>query len=187
MTGTAKAPKIALSSEPALPQDEILSRLLFGSSMSQISPAQGLQLAQAAASLAGSGDLSVLDKLRQGFGLDRLSLGSTQNSAGAPGLGVPAFGGQPGVAAPATGLGTTALAPGQTTGAGTTGSGLSGTGVSAGKYVANGVYVGVTQGLGSGGSSVNVQVDVSKHISVDTQAGTQDAGSGVGVDWKLDY
>lgn len=186
VTGTAQAPKIALSSEPALPQDEILSRLLFGTGMSQITPAQGIEIAQAAASLAGGSDLSVLDKLRKGFGLDRLSLGSTQSSAGAPGLGVPAIGSQPGVAAPATGLGTTALAPGQMGGS-TTGSGLGGTGVSAGKYVADGVYVGVTQGIGSGGSSVNVQVDVSRHVSVDTQAGTQAAGSGVGVDWTLDY
>lgn len=187
VTGTAQAPKFVLSSEPALPQDEILSRVLFGTGMSQITPAQGIEIAQAAASLAGGSDLSILDKLRRGFGLDRLSLGSTRSSAGAPGLGVPAMGGQPGVAAPATGLGTTALAPGQTTGAGSSGAGLGGTGVSAGKYVADGVYVGVTQGLGSGGSSVNVQVDVSRHISVDTQAGTQAAGSGVGVDWKLDY
>jgi translocation and assembly module TamB len=187
VSGTATSPTISLSSEPALPQDEILSRLLFGSSMSQISPAEGIQIAQAAAALAGNGDIGLLDKLRKNFGLDRLSLGSTQSAAGAPGLGVPAFSGQPGVAAPATGLGTTALAPGQTGGSGASGSGLGGTGVSAGKYVANGVYVGVTQGLGSGGSSVNVQVDVTRHISVDTQAGTQAAGTGVGIDWKLDY
>ncbi len=58
--------------------------------------------------------------------------------------------------------------------------------MSAGKYVANGVYVGVTQGLTAGSSSVDVQLDVTRHISIDTTAG-QTNGAGVGVNWKLDY
>ena len=43
ITGTATEPTIKLSSQPALPRDEILSRLLFGTSMSQIGAAQGLR------------------------------------------------------------------------------------------------------------------------------------------------
>ena len=58
--------------------------------------------------------------------------------------------------------------------------------MSAGKYVASGVYVGVTQGITSGSSGVEVQIDVSKHISIDTTAG-QISGAGIGIDWKLDY
>jgi translocation and assembly module TamB len=181
--GTMSEPTVTLSSEPQLPQDEILARVLFGTSISQIGPAQGLQLAEAAASLASGADLSVLGKIRRGLGLDRLSIGSQQNQT-VPGLGVPALTGQPGVpgSGPAVGLGTTPLPPG----AAGSPAGVAGTAVSAGKYVANGVYVGVSQGFTPGSSTVNAQIDVSRHISIDTQA-SQAGGSGVGINWKLDY
>jgi translocation and assembly module TamB len=76
------------------------------------------------------------------------------------------------------------LAPGSAAagGVGTAGSAA----VSAGKYVASGVYVGVSQGADTNSSTVNVEIDVSRHITIDTQAG-QESGSGVGVTWKLDY
>ncbi|HZT50518.1 MAG TPA: translocation/assembly module TamB domain-containing protein, partial [Stellaceae bacterium] len=184
ITGTATQPSIALSSEPALPRDEILSRVLFGTSMNQISPAQGLEIASAAASLAGGGGLDVLGTIRRGLGLDRLALGSARSTT-VPGIGVPAMGSAPGMSAPATGIGTTPLAPGTAAAPGSS-SGIGGTTLSAGKYVANGVYVGVNQGLQAGSSSVDVSIDVSRHISIDTQAG-QASGTGVGINWKLDY
>ena len=76
LQGTPDAPKLTLSSTPALPQDEVLSRVMFGSGTSQLTPVQGLQIAAAAASLAGGGGPGVLDRLRNYTGLDRLSLGS---------------------------------------------------------------------------------------------------------------
>jgi translocation and assembly module TamB len=77
VSGTASAPSFALSSDPALPQDEILARLLFGSSAGSLTPIQAVQLAQTAATLSGrGGPVSVLDKLRQGFGLDMLGVES---------------------------------------------------------------------------------------------------------------
>jgi translocation and assembly module TamB len=51
--GPASAPDISLSSDPFLPEDEILAQLLFGRSVSALSPVQLLQLADAASSLAG--------------------------------------------------------------------------------------------------------------------------------------
>jgi translocation and assembly module TamB len=185
ISGTATQPTIKLSSEPALPRDEILARVLFGTSMSQISPTEGLQLASAAASLAGGQSLDVLGKLRRGLGLDRLALGAAPSSV-VPGMSVPSLSSAPGDPGsdPAPGLGTTPLAPGSTT-AGSVGS-SGGAAVSAGKYVTKGVYVGVTQGMGTNSSTVNVEVDVSRHITVETQAG-QEAGTGIGVNWKLDY
>ncbi|HEV2551961.1 MAG TPA: translocation/assembly module TamB domain-containing protein [Stellaceae bacterium] len=184
ITGTATQPSIKLSSQPELPQDEILARVLFGSSIGQLSPAQGLEIAQAAASLATGGDPGVLDRIRQGLGLDRLTLGgpnsnpnSALNGVNAPQTGTPA--GIPS-AFPTAGIGSVPLPAG----AGATSP--TGTAVSAGKYVANGVYVGVTQGLGAGSSSVDVQIDVTRHISVDTTTG-QDTGTGIGLNWKLDY
>ena len=183
ITGTATQPKIALSSQPELPQDEILSRVLFGTSISQIGAAQGLEIAQAAAALAGGGGLGVLDRIRQGLGLDRLSFGSAGNNSALSNLGTPSLAAQPGIPGtlPSAGVGTSPLP----VGAGTSPT-ASAAAVSAGKYVATGVYVGVTQGITTGSSGVEVQIDVSRHISIDTTAG-QISGAGVGVDWKLDY
>lgn len=77
VSGTASAPSFELSSEPPLPQDEVLARLLFGSSAGSLTPVQAVQLAQTAASLSGrGGPVSVLDELRQGFGLDMLGVES---------------------------------------------------------------------------------------------------------------
>jgi translocation and assembly module TamB len=78
--GTAAKPEITLSSTPVLPQDEVLSRVLFGVSAAQLSPAQGAQLASALASLAGGGGFDVIGNLRQFAGLDRLALGGTQTT-----------------------------------------------------------------------------------------------------------
>jgi translocation and assembly module TamB len=85
VSGTAKDPKITLSSVPDMPQDEILSQLLFNTSTSKLSPLQLAQIAAALASLSGAtSGFDPLDKLRTAFGLDRLSVGS--NSSGSPTL-----------------------------------------------------------------------------------------------------
>lgn len=72
-TGSAAEPRIVLSSEPELPQDEVLARVLFGRSISQLSPIEAAQLASAVASLAGGGGFDILGNLRQMSGLDSLS------------------------------------------------------------------------------------------------------------------
>ncbi|GGI72035.1 hypothetical protein GCM10007973_06290 [Polymorphobacter multimanifer] len=71
--GRAQAPQITFTSSPNLPQDEVLSRLLFGASVTNISPIQAVQLAAALNSLRGSGGgLNPLGKLRSVTGVDRL-------------------------------------------------------------------------------------------------------------------
>ena len=75
VTGTAARPEIELTSTPALPQDEILSQVLFGRSASQLSPLEAAQLAAGVASLAGGGGFNVIGNLRELAGLDRLSFG----------------------------------------------------------------------------------------------------------------
>jgi translocation and assembly module TamB len=55
VSGRAFNPQITFSSVPGLPQDEILSRVLFGSSISSISTLQAVQLASSLNSLRGSG------------------------------------------------------------------------------------------------------------------------------------
>jgi autotransporter translocation and assembly factor TamB len=64
--GRAQNPQITFTSTPALPQDEVLARLLFGSSVTSLSPTQAIQLAAALNSLRGSGGgLNPLGKLRR--------------------------------------------------------------------------------------------------------------------------
>jgi len=74
VTGTANDPEIALTSEPPLPEDEILSRILFGSATSELSTAQALQLAEAAATLSGGGSSGFVDRIRRGLGVDVLDV-----------------------------------------------------------------------------------------------------------------
>jgi len=81
--GYAERPQISFTSTPALPQDEVLSRLLFGTSVTSLSPTQAIQLAAALNSLRGSGGgLNPLGKLRGVAGVDRLRVLGADQSAG---------------------------------------------------------------------------------------------------------
>jgi translocation and assembly module TamB len=78
ITGTAAAPAIAITSVPALPQDEALALLLFGKPASGLSAFELIQVAQTLAELTGreAPGTSVLGRLRQTLGLDQLRVGS---------------------------------------------------------------------------------------------------------------
>jgi translocation and assembly module TamB len=73
--GTGLRPEITFASNPALPQDELLSRILFGTSITNLSAPEALQLASAVAALrSGSGSLDPINALRRAIGLDRLRI-----------------------------------------------------------------------------------------------------------------
>ena len=74
VAGVANDPDISFSSSPALPQDEVLARLIFGQSMSRLSPLQIAQLADAVSQLAGDGSTSLLETLRSNLGVDDLDI-----------------------------------------------------------------------------------------------------------------
>jgi len=77
VTGDVKHLNISLTSDPMLPQDEILAHMLFGKSASSLTLPQALQLAQAAAALSGKGDaVDIMGKTRKLAGLDYLGIGS---------------------------------------------------------------------------------------------------------------
>jgi translocation and assembly module TamB len=83
--GYVSKPTITLSSVPELPQDEILSQLLFNQSASALGPFQLASMAAALAQVGGvGGGFDPLSKLRQGLGLDRLSVTSGPNNRGSP-------------------------------------------------------------------------------------------------------
>jgi translocation and assembly module TamB len=78
VSGRATAPDITITSSPMLPQEEALSRLIFGSSLTQLSPFQIAQLAAAVATLSGGGGGGLMDGLGQAIGLDRFEVIQTE-------------------------------------------------------------------------------------------------------------
>ena len=86
VSGPADAPQFALTSDPVLPQDEILSRLLFKKAAGGLSPFQALQLAQAVAQLSGgAAGPDLFEQARKGLGLDSLDVST--GASGGPALG----------------------------------------------------------------------------------------------------
>jgi translocation and assembly module TamB len=75
VTGTSLHPIITMSSIPAMPQDELLSRLLFGTSITKLSAPEAIQLAAAVAALqGGNSGLDPINALRRATGLSRLRI-----------------------------------------------------------------------------------------------------------------
>jgi translocation and assembly module TamB len=85
ISGPASQPIFTFTSDPSLPQDEVLSRILFQKPSGSLSPLQALQLAQAAAQFAGGGD-GVFERLRRSLGVDSLDIG--MSASGSPTVGV---------------------------------------------------------------------------------------------------
>ncbi|PWR20373.1 translocation/assembly module TamB domain-containing protein [Zavarzinia aquatilis] len=150
VTGPATALKIQLSSEPALPNDEVLSRVLFGRSVSNLTASQAVRLGQTALELSGQGGGDFVGKIRDSLGLDRLEIGSDDNADT------------------------------------TSGGALAGSSLSAGRYIAEGVYLGFEQGLAPNSGSVNIEVEVYPRVTVEGNVG-QDNNSAVGLNYKFDY
>ena len=155
VTGPPSAPEITFSSTPELPQDEVLARLLFDRPLRELSPFEIAQIAQGiagAAGIGGTGASGLLDRLRQGLGLDRLSVGGGGESA--------------------TRTSSTEERGGPT--------------LEAGRYIADGIYVGVRQGTDAGSSRVGVRVDLTPRLRLEAETGDREAGERVGVsmEWQ---
>jgi translocation and assembly module TamB len=158
--GFADAPQFEISSTPQLPQDEILARLLFGESASQLSALQGAQIGAAIATLSGiRGDRpTLLTKVKNGLALDTLSISAVQAGAG------------------------------DTQGSGAT--------IEAGRYVTDRLFV-VGKST-KGAFQVGVDVDMSKHLKLESRFGNgtataqgttpdNDPGSSVGATYQFEY
>ncbi len=152
VTGPANDPKLEFSSTPELPQDEILSRLLFDRRASELSPFQLAQLAQVLAGAAGletPGAGGILDRVRRFLALDRLAVGEQQSE-------------------------TTGRTQGAT--------------LETGRYVADGVYLGVRQGTDGGAPRVGVQIDVLPRVRVEAETGGGSAaGDRIGLSFEYEY
>ncbi|MGA7537681.1 MAG: translocation/assembly module TamB domain-containing protein [Steroidobacteraceae bacterium] len=171
VTGFADSPKISLSSNPPLPQDDLLALLLFGKPASKLSAIEVAETGAALASLSGIGPgggggskWNPLTWIQKGLGLNTLSVGSASPPGGA-----------------AAGGGTSAT----------------GASIMAGKYISNRVYVGATQST-NGTSQVQVDIDLSQYLKLLTRLGNgtstaqgttpeNDPGSSIGIAWQMPY
>jgi translocation and assembly module TamB len=88
LNGPTRDFRLTLSSVPMLPQDELLSMILFGRSQRQISPLQAVRLAQAAAELTGVGAApDVLGAIKSRLGLQEVDVSKDDNDDTAIGIG----------------------------------------------------------------------------------------------------
>jgi translocation and assembly module TamB len=83
VTGPAAQPTFTISSNPSLPEDEILSRVLFQKPAGSLSAFQAVELANAVATLSGQAD--VFEGLRKSLGVDSLDI-RTNAATGDPQL-----------------------------------------------------------------------------------------------------
>lgn len=128
-----------------MPQDEIVSTVLFGKKKGLLSPLETAQLAVAVAELAGAGGAgSILDSARKLIGVDVLRFTGGDDSE------------------------------------------TGGTRVEAGTYAAEGVYLGVKQGVTDESGAVAVEIEVTPNISVESEIGIT-GESDIGVKFKWIY
>ena len=83
------------------------------------------------------------------------------------------------------GLGLDRLSVGGATTA--NGSSASGATLEAGKYIANGVYVGAKQGTSGAQTQAQVQIDLYKGLKAETDVGTGAGGTSVGLSYQFEY
>ncbi|MEP0564883.1 MAG: translocation/assembly module TamB domain-containing protein, partial [Paracoccaceae bacterium] len=74
VSGRASSPEILFTSQPDLPQEEVLARLIFGRGLETLSPIQAARLALAVRTLAGQGGEGVVGNIRNSTGLADLDV-----------------------------------------------------------------------------------------------------------------
>ena len=85
ISGNSTKPTVKFSSTPSLPQDEILSRILFDKKVGELSPVETVQLARALAEMSGvniggSGG-GIMNRLQESLSLDVLRIDSSPSGA----------------------------------------------------------------------------------------------------------
>ena len=89
LSGEVGNPQIKLSSVPSLPEDEIMSHILFGENLSRITPFQAIQLKQTLDRFTGRGGngFNPLGKLRDLTGLDDIRVDTDDEGEASVGVG----------------------------------------------------------------------------------------------------
>lgn len=165
LNGSVKQPKMRLSSQPVLPNDEIIAHILFGKDINSLSRFEALQAANTARQLVdfGPSALDIMSSTRDILGLEVLRLGSASGTR------------QNRAPRDASLQGTSNTNPDDQAPT-----------IEAGKYILDNVYVGLDQGTSANsGTAVRVEVELLPNLSLEGR--TSNESSGVGINWKHDY
>ena len=81
LTGTASDPDVTLTSDPGLPEDEILPQVLFGRGVADLSAIEAAQIAAALATLSGRASFDLVDAARAAAGLIASTCGRMRMAA----------------------------------------------------------------------------------------------------------
>ncbi|MDA8124771.1 MAG: translocation/assembly module TamB domain-containing protein [Deltaproteobacteria bacterium] len=166
--GILRSPIIKLYSEPAMPEVDILSYIVFGHPMSNSSSQeQAGMMAQAAGVLLSKGKSALLqEQIKNRLGLSTLEFQS--GSAGAAGrMGYKEIPSAP----------TGAAAAGQA-------ASVSQTMLTVGKYLTPRLYFSYGRSLFTGGNLFRLRYDLFKQWQIETQTGTE---SGVDLYYRIDF
>jgi len=157
VTGTIQSPLVRLYSQPALPEKDVLSYIVFGQPVSKGSQSQTASLIQAAGALLSAGESVLLKNQLSGqFGIDSLDIRTT--TVGRPG-------------------GTERL--------GSAESGeLSRSIVTVGKYLDPRLYIGVGGSPFTKAYQIIFRYSLTKHFEIETKAGTE---SGANLYYRIEF
>lgn len=160
VSGMASSPKLTLTSQPPLPQDEVVAQVLFGESAGKLSRMEAVQLAAELQALTtGKG---MLDSTKDALGVDVLRVKDQHQSQ-------------------QTSVNSNSQLASKQDYSGEEGSPA----LEMGKYITDKVYVGVEQGTTSDSTGIRVEIGLAPRISLD--AATTPKNSQVGINWKKDY
>lgn len=151
LQGPLRSPKLSFESYPQLSLNEMLSRVLFGTSFNTISPFEALQVAHAAVFVSSGKSPVPLEQLRRNIQLDQISFQMPQEEEQGKYI------------------------------------------LQVGKYLRDGVLVGVKQGITSAresdvlvGTQVTLELKLKRHLTLKTEVGYL-SESTVSLLWKKDY
>jgi translocation and assembly module TamB len=129
-----------------MPDDEIISYILFGKNLATITGLQALEVGLALRSMMdskGGGKWDLIGNARDFLGVDQLALRESRNAEGS-------------------------------------------TEIVAGRQLNDYFYVEVSQKLREPDSSILLEYEILKNISITTETGTHTL-PGIGINWKRDY
>jgi translocation and assembly module TamB len=153
LSGPSSAPRLDLTSSPAMARDQAMSLFLFGKPAQSLTTLELLDVARSLAALTGTTGVGFdpIERTRRALGLDVLTVGV----------------GNRGASGTATDVASSAT-------------------LEAGRYVSRQVYLGVKQGARAGSSAVQLNYDLTPHLSAGTEVGVESGGQ-VNLNWKWDY
>lgn len=162
--GSLDTPRLVLQSSPAMEDKDIISWILFNKSSTEITPFEGVQLAQILISMNEStASFDILAQVKNKLGLDRVDI-TTGNQVLPPTLGK-----SPGIASSDNPVDPTNEAR-----------------FEVGKYISNGVLVNISKDINDESSWAGVEVNLSKNITAEAEVAPEGEAQ-VSLNWKHNY